>query len=282
MELTKQGIPHFHAVVPVPKGQKAQQFAMGLQKFATQAWHSITRDSYQVDVSTSKTKTPEKAMGYVLKYVTKDLPRWDVKGMRRYDTSIGFPRVKVGDVHKFGWTEEDGEEQVFNLWEYEQSVNSIRELTKKNGYVEALVNKAGQADFVVNGTGEIYTVPLTRWTDGLKNPPQEKWEQIWAWMKHKDMSYLGPSEGTPSRGIEEKCVMNGRIHVFEFRRRVRALGEHIYRFNRRMMEGIYFDPGDTLIDAWEDYRLPFVKAEQMRNGRVFINLNQTRGNLYLL
>ena len=279
MELTQQGIPHWHAVIPIPKDEKPQAYAMKLGKFAAQAWQEITKDSYQIDVSSRKTNTPQSAIQYVLKYVTKDLPRWDVKGMRRYDTSIGFPRVKVGDVHKFGWTEEDGEDGVFNVWEYEQSLNSVRQLTKQGMYIEALVNTNGLAKMAIHKTGEIKNVKLA-YTMG-EDPSQEQWEKMWEWMKHKDMSYLGPADGTPSRRMEEKVRDGSRITVHEFRRRVSALGEHIYRFNRRMMKGVYFNPYPVLIEAWEEPELEFIAAEQTRDGKVHINLDRDRARIYL-
>ena len=107
-ELTKQGTPHIHAAIRVPKGVRLEQVAT----FGKEVWNRIRGDEgpgsweHGADFTNPAGKGLNSAVSYIVKYATKDWTifhngqDWNTR-LRRVNKSACWPRPEMGDADSF-------------------------------------------------------------------------------------------------------------------------------------------------------------------------------------
>lgn len=159
-ELTKQGTPHIHLVLPDRPYLLEQSFFSWLRR----TWLEITGDSHIVHISDrdglhrgAKVETLHKCLRYVLKYVTKAFKEegkeWQYPHRRRYNCTAGFPRCIVRTEEFVKTTGGEFLEQ----W-------SWRRATGMKGYLKSKLNKAIEAGRGIEDAQLDYLEWAGKWT----------------------------------------------------------------------------------------------------------------------
>ena len=132
-ELTKQGNPHVHCAVVVPKGMHNQAMLGWIRK----TWQHIALDSYHISMSRLERKylsqDDRMIAGYIAKYLSKDWENSaDWKGVRRTAKSLAFKKPVIMCKDAAEWIhQKTGEILPFNKPEYRAAYGRMYYYKKK-------------------------------------------------------------------------------------------------------------------------------------------------------
>ena len=194
-ELTKQGNPHIHLAMVVPKELHNE----AMQTWIMKTWHRITLDSYQVMLSRIEkpyfSKDDAMIAGYIAKYISKD---WessaDWSGVRRTAKSLAFKKPVITSIDAAEYVEpRTGEILPFNKPEYRAAYGSMYHYKQK---IEARRHP---------------------WISGKELRVWTKWRTLWHQMNQRYLKYtlinrtVQEMKGKTFDWFEEKYRHSGNL-----------------------------------------------------------------------